>query len=89
MFAPLAADFSFYGQLAALSGAPVNGSGHSILGQLIWLMIEACAGILLHSFWLNQAMTEKIYSDFCLVIRRANADQETNLAPIANGLRIS
>lgn len=47
-----------------------------MLGPALELAAASVLSLILQAFWLNQAMTEKIYADFCLVIRRAGTDRE-------------
>ena len=77
-----------YVLIVVFTGNPLRGSSPSLFLQVATNAGSACISMLLQTFWLNSAMTEKIYSNFSLVIRRGGEDQETNLAPIAGGLRI-
>ena len=74
--------------IVVFTGNRLRASSPSLFLQAAGHAGGACISMLLQTFWLNSAMTEKIYSNFSLVIRRSGEDQETNLGPIAGGLRI-
>ena len=63
--------------LVALPIAVIHAAlfGNSMFGQGLTLAVKGATGIIFQACWLNQAMTEKIYAHFCLVIRRASADR--------------
>lgn len=46
-----------------------------VMGSMMGLAFAGAVLLILQIYWLNRAMTEKIYADFCLVIRRAGADR--------------
>ena len=63
----------------AVTCVKVDPAGDWLHGQALGMAVMVAAGFIFQASWLNQVMTEKIYVNFCLVIRRAGADSKEGL----------